>query len=143
MKLYITVKSSAKRKGYITEQEFLVRDTAKTLKDLLCELSDQIVDAYLAKEIDADIVSILTDTQINEEKFSGKIGFQRRYGNGSISKKKAEETMLLAFEDGLFRAFLNDIEKTDIHADIELKDGDKLTLVRMIMLAGSAFPYLM
>lgn len=126
----------------MTDQEWIITDAIESLRSLLCELTRQMVENYKKMAIDADLVMVLTSDQIEVERDSGKIGFGRKYGEGQVSVQKAQDTMLLAFEDGLFRVFQNDEELTKLDDQIKLIEGDKIILVRFIMLAGSVFPYL-
>jgi hypothetical protein len=142
MKILITVKSPLKRKSFLTDEEWIVPDNIVTLKDLLCELTGQMVYRYQNKKIDIDIVNALTEEQISDAVESGKVDFGRRIGAGEVTEDKAVETMLLAFEDGLFRVFKNDRELTSQGENIYLQDGDRIMIVRFIMLSGSFLPYL-
>ena len=142
MKIYITVKSTSKRKNYITEQEYIIPDNIRTLRGLLCELTTQLVGLYMKKEIDKDIVSFLTEEEIKDGLDTGRVSFDRRYGEGKVKKDSAIETMLLAFEDGLFRVFLNNEEIYELDREIDIKDEDRLLLIRFVMLAGSVFTYI-
>ncbi len=141
LRILVTVKSTSRKRNYITGKEIIVSDNNRTMKDLLCDLACQLHDAYISKSIDADIVAALTEEELSDGQESGKVGFGRRYGEGVVSREKAIETMLLVFEDGLFRVFLNNEEVVDINEAINIKDGDNLILVRFVMLSGSCFSY--
>ena len=42
----------------------------------------------------------------------------------------------MAFNDGLFRIFLNDNELSSLEEKIKLQENDKLTFIRLTMLSG-------
>ena len=98
LRILVTVKSTSRKRNNITGKEIIVSDNNRTMKDLLCDLACQLHDAYISKSIDADIVAALTEEELSDGQESGKVGFGRRYGEGVVSREKAIETMLLAFE---------------------------------------------
>lgn len=142
MKILVTVKSTSKKKNYITDEEWILPEGILTLKDLLCELTKKMVNIYTSKKIDIDIVDALAAEQINEAAEGGKVGFGRRLGTGKVTEDEAVETMLLAFEDGLFRIYKNERELTSTDENIDLTDSDRIMIIRFVMFAGSIFPYL-
>ena len=66
----------------------------------------------------------------------GKIAFGVDYNGKKADPETAKETALRAFRDGLFRVFLNGTELTDASAPVHLSEGDELTFIRLVMLAG-------
>ena len=49
---------------------------------------------------------------------------------------KAVDNALQSFEDGLYRVFLNDDELERLDEEIDVKENDTLTFIRLTMLAG-------
>ena len=142
IKIYVTVISLSRHNGYLTKEVFEVGTRVSSTLDLLFFLSDALVDRYNRKEIDSDLVSALTQNEIEEMKEYGKIGFGRRMGHGVANKKKAREALAIGYEDGLFKVFINEKEIIDLLDPIFLKDGDSLMLMRLTMIASGWIPYL-
>ncbi|MHB1454883.1 MAG: hypothetical protein ACYCYM_13150 [Saccharofermentanales bacterium] len=139
MDIYITVKTASRRKGFLTEKLFDIPASPSTLKDLLTEITRIVYHQYASQALDADIVAALTERDVLDGRDIGKVGFGRRFAEGGTTFDAAEAAMLLAFEDGLFRVFLNGEEASVLADRISLKDGDQVLLVRLTMLAGSYF----
>ncbi|MBR6158433.1 MAG: hypothetical protein IKQ27_15870, partial [Lachnospiraceae bacterium] len=53
--------------------------------------------------------------------------------------QQAIETALQAFEDGIYRVFLNEEELTALDQQITLNAEDTLTFVRLTLLAGRMY----
>ena len=58
------------------------------------------------------------------------------YNEQKQDLEKAIENALQSYEDGIYRVFVNDEEMGEIESEIELKEKDELTFVRLTMLAG-------
>ena len=83
-----------------------------------------------------DIVPYLTDEKINDLSDAGKISFGVDYNEQKQDLEKAIENALQSYEDGIYRVFVNDEEIGEIDCEINLKENDELTFVRLTMLAG-------
>ena len=83
-----------------------------------------------------DIVPYLTDKKINDLSDAGKISFRVDYNGQKQDLEKAVENALQSYEDGIYRIFVNDAEVGEIDCEINLKENDELTFVRLTMLAG-------
>ncbi|MNP77809.1 hypothetical protein D3C76_1753110 [compost metagenome] len=46
------------------------------------------------------------------------------------------DTAITAYEDGLYKVFLNDEELQELDETLVVKDGDNVVLIRFTMLAG-------
>ncbi|MBR0236814.1 MAG: hypothetical protein IJQ39_01850 [Thermoguttaceae bacterium] len=121
MKLYFTVKRldrisdlTADDSNPLTKQEFDFDPAPKTLRELLTQLVKHNVLEYEKKIPE---LPNKTRPQVN----------------------KSVETVIQAFEDGLFRAFSPDGELTQLDEPLSLADGSTLTFIRLAFLAGSYF----
>lgn len=68
----------------------------------------------------------------------GKIAFGINYGGREQAADKAVDNALQAFEDGLYRVFLNDDELEKLDDTIHVNENDTLTFIRLTMLAITA-----
>lgn len=132
MKIYITAKSIGKRKNYIEKQNFDISDDVKVLKSLLIA----IVKIQVAIFNSTQMINYLTTNNIEAMAEQGKVGFGTKYNDNKANEKEAIETMLQAFEDGLFKVFINDEEYDKLDEDILIKEEDTVTFIRLTMLAG-------
>ena len=134
MKIIINVKSLS-RKKVIHQEEVELTNNISTTKDLITELVKINVEKFNKKIDDKDILSIMTNEYIAEAARSGKIG-DEVHGDKKANLEKALDTAYLAFEDGLYCIFINDEQSEKLDDNLNLKDGDILTFIRLTMLAG-------
>lgn len=142
IKIYVTVKSLSRHKGFLAKEVFEVETEVYSALDLLFFLSDTLVDRYNNKEIDADLVRALSQNEVEEMTEYGKVGFGRRMGRGVADKMIAREALAIGHEDGLFKVFINEQEISDLSHPVYLNDGDELLLMRLTMLSSGWIPYL-
>ena len=134
MKIIINVKGLS-RKKVIHQEEIELTDKISTTKDLITELVKINVEKFNKKIDDKDILSIMTNEYIAEAARSGKIG-DEVHGDKKAYLEKALDTAYLALEDGLYCIFINDEQSEKLDDNLNLKDGDILTFIRLTMLAG-------
>lgn len=134
LKIILSVKSAGSKNQFIKEEEIFVNGITTT-NQLIEWLVEDNVEKYNKKEIDKNIFEYLTTEEIEEKNIYGKIGFGDRKNDKQQNVDKAKEVALLAYYDSLIRLFVNDNEKI-YNERIELVDRDKVTLIRMTMLAG-------
>lgn len=92
--------------------------------------------------------SPLSEEQIKELAEIGRVSFGIIYNDKMPDVKEAVDTAVLAYRDGLVAIFINDelveVESADPtptveelkNCKIELKENDRITFVRLTMLAG-------
>ena len=134
MKIIVNVKGLS-RKKVIHQEELELKDKISTTKDLIIELVKINVEKFNKKIDDKDILSIMTNEYIAEAARAGKIG-NEVHGDKKANLEKALDTAYLAFEDGLYCIFINDEQSEKLDDNLNLKDGDILTFIRLTMLAG-------
>lgn len=133
MQIYINKKSFRKKRHGLTQFPYEINDHNHTLKDLLFDIVEREVEQYNAQK-DQSFV-LLSEEELEEMKDQGKIAF-----GGEKEKKadvkKAQETVLENYQDGMIKVLLNDREIQDPDEEIEIKEGDVLTFIRLTFLAG-------
>ena len=67
---------------------------------------------------------------------TGRVAFGIVYNGKTANAEEAVETALQCYDDGLFRIFLNGHELKEADERIKINDGDRLTVVRLTLLAG-------
>ena len=134
MKIIINVKGLS-RKKVIHQEEVELKNKISTTKDLITELVKINVEKFNKKIDEKDILSIMTNENIAKAARIGKIG-DEVHGDKKANLEKALDTAYLAFEDGLYCIFINDEQSEKLDDNLNLKDGDILTFIRLTMLAG-------
>lgn len=136
MKIFINVKQLGKRKEAIGRKEFLIETVPVTTAELIVAVVIRQVQEYNERLDQNDLLKYLTDAEIEEKATSGKVSFGVNYNGLPADAEKAVRNALQSFEDGIFRVFLNDTELESLDETIQLQEGDKLTFIRLTMLAG-------
>lgn len=136
MKVFVNVKQIGKRKNKIDKKEYEISGEIKTVKDLLTEFVTINVNKFNEGLTENDVVPYLTDEKISDLSETGKISFGVDYNGQKQDLEKAIENALQSYEDGIYRVFVNDEEVGEIESEINLKENDELTFVRLTMLAG-------
>ena len=136
MKIFINVKQLGKRKEAIGRKEFLIETVPVTTAELIVAVVIRQVQEYNERLDQNDLLKYLTDAEIEEKATSGKVSFGVNYNGLPADAEKAIRNALQSFEDGIFRVFLNDTELESLDEIIQLQEGDKLTFIRLTMLAG-------
>lgn len=77
-----------------------------------------------------------TEVELAELLESGRVSFRYTYNQGKVDLSEAVSVALQAVEDGLVRVFINDREVEGLDTQIQLVEGDLLTLLRLIFLTG-------
>ncbi|WP_251028139.1 hypothetical protein [Bacillus sp. ISL-77] len=91
MKIFVTMKSLAKRKAYLTKKEIHLDSSPPTLRVLLTELVSIQVQVFNATETETNLVSFLTNEEIEQEVHAGKVGFGTKYSDQkAICKRQSE-----------------------------------------------------
>ena len=81
----------------------------------------------------------MSDSEIAEQAEEGRICFAENYGENHDTIEKAMERTKQAYDDGLFRVFINDEEVTEWNAPIILCQGAEVVFLRLTMLTGLYF----
>ena len=136
MKIFVNVKQIGKRKNKIDKKKYEISEKITTVKELLTEFVTINVNEFNNGFTENDIVPYLTDEKINDLSDAGKISFGVDYNEQKQELEKAIENALQSYEDGIYRVFVNDEEMGEIDCEINLKENDELTFVRLTMLAG-------
>ncbi|HXO77160.1 MAG TPA: hypothetical protein VN824_18030, partial [Puia sp.] len=66
----------------------------------------------------------------------GKVGFGSIYNENKADPAKACQIAILAFQDGLFAVFANDVEFTKTDQQVPLEKDTIITFIRLTFLAG-------
>ncbi len=133
MQVYINKKSFRKKRHGLTQFPYEINDHNHTLKDLLFDIVEREVEQYNAQK-DQSFV-LLSEEEMAEMIDQGKVVFDNLMEHHA-DLLKAQETVLENYQDGMIKVLLNDREIQDPDEEIEIKEGDVLTFIRLTFLAG-------
>ena len=139
LQLFVRIKQVGKRKPLIDNQPLPVPETVRTLRSLLEHIVRQRVEDFNDRAEDGDWTKYLTDVELDAVAETGKVGFDAKYNDRTQNADKAVDAAILAFQDGIFRVFLDDDELESLDNDINLHDGNVLTFIRLTMLSGRSW----
>lgn len=135
MKIFVQVKSVGKRKPVFEAKPYEI-GTPGTLRELLLEICRMETEAFNQKSPDRQLLPFLTQEEIDDRAVNGKVGFGNIYNEKKADVSRAQENVILAFEDGLIRVFAGECELEKLDEPLDLKEGDVLTFIRLTFLAG-------
>ncbi|MCL6664456.1 hypothetical protein [Paenibacillus amylolyticus] len=136
MNIWITVKSLGKRKPALAKQAAELPETTHTLRQLIENMVALQVKVLQDKKQQAELLAFLMPDEIETQGATGKVGFGAVYNEGAPDLDSAMETAITAYEDGLYKVFLNDEELQELDNSVVIQDGDNVVFVRFTMLAG-------
>lgn len=136
MKVYVTIKQASKRKAYITNEELHLKKDAYKLRELIAEITTIYVTKYNEARDGNPVLKYLTHEEIENQMTVGKVGFNQEHSDKKVDINHSIKVALLGFEDGLYRVFLGEEEICTLDDEVKLKEGDILTFIRFVMLAG-------
>ena len=107
-----------------------------TLRALIARIVQAEVDAFRQRQEQSRLVSVLTESQIQQAAGSGKISLGGAELQQPVDTDAAVATALQAFEDGLYVVFVDDEQCADLSAEVFLKPDSRVLFVRLVALAG-------
>lgn len=136
MKLKINVKKFSKKQNEIAQIEMDYPGGVQTIRDLLTETVTIMVSEYTKRMDQGERLSVLTKKEIDDKSTSGKIAFGINYGKNRPDLEKSIQAAWECFEDGIVVLFINGEQVEELETSVSLQEGDELTFVRMVPLAG-------
>jgi hypothetical protein len=136
--VFVRVKAAGKRRDMLERHARSVPDAPETPEKLIAYLVRENVRAYNAKTVDAPFFQYLSRQELEDGEHTGKIGFGDRRNQNNQDEEAAVRDALQCFADGLYRLLVNEDEARP-GMPFTLKEGDTLTFIRLVMLAGRRF----
>lgn len=136
MDIRVNMKVFGKRRNVIDAVPFSFPDLPQTTEQLIRETVSICLADFNRRVENANLLSALTTEQINDRAENGKISFGLFGNTNKTALPAAVENALQAFEDGIFRVFLDDHELVLLSEPIRLTKDSVLTFVRLTMLSG-------
>ncbi|WP_223587632.1 hypothetical protein [Neobacillus bataviensis] len=109
-----------------------------TLRELITQVVTQNVEPFNKKAINPEtpLINFLSNSEIEQQAQTGKVGFQTLYNDKQADLTKAIETAIQAFEDGFYRVFINDEEAEKLDTPLEVTEDAEVVFIRLTMLTG-------
>ena len=136
MQVYVRVKTLGKRKDVLPPRPYELPEGISSLRGLLTAFVEAEVDRYNSKDTEAPLLSCLTVEEIEAQSETGKVSFVRLWSDRKADKAKAVQTAIQAFDDGLVRVLMDDVELTELDTPLKIHEGAVFTFVRLTFLAG-------
>ena len=136
MKIQVNLKSMGKRKKSVKPVYYEIQGRPSTVRELIYAVTEAGVREYNRRMDTPDILSYLTNEEIDDRAVSGKISFVVNYGEHKADLRKTQEDALQCFEDGIYRIFLDEKSLEDPDETISIHDDSVFTFFRLTMLAG-------
>lgn len=109
---------------------------AITVRDLLSFLVRQEVEAFQRRQTAQRILPYMTTAQVEKGAAQGKIDPRPELPVATVAVDRAIANAVQSFTDGLFFLFVDDQQQDDIDAPLMLLPNSRITLLRLIALAG-------
>lgn len=139
MNVYISAKQIKKRGDQVTAVPYLLQEQPATLRQLITMLVTDGVEHHNRRIREREAPPIITREQIEDMTQVGKIAFGIPFGTREAALEPALEAALQGFEDGLYRVFIGEGEIENLDAPLLLREGDTITIIRLVMLTGGWF----
>ena len=108
-----------------------------TLRDLITRIVHEEVAAFRERQERRLTVEALTRQQIEEGVAKGKVDMGGRDAEvQEVDAQAAVDAALLAFEDGLYYVFVDDLQQEKLDTEVYLRPDSRVTFLRLVALAG-------
>ena len=105
-----------------------------TLLDFITAVVTQQVEVYNAKKHEQNVLPFLTSEQIEDGAVVGKIGFGAIYSEEKANLEKAIANAIVAFEDGLYKVFIDEEEMQNIDNEIFIYKESVVMFLRLTLI---------
>ena len=139
MKIYIQEKTLGKKIRELESRPVELEPVPGTLRELVEMLVCGEVEAHKRRVREAAGERIITEEQIGILGEVGKISFGYVHDKREADPENAVKTALEAVQDGLVRIFLNDQQVDQPDTPLDIREGDRITILRLTMLTGGFF----
>jgi hypothetical protein len=148
LNVFIRIKAAGKRRDMLEKRPQLLPGGIDTVEKLIAHLVRENVAAYNQKTPDKSeelsqsatpFFPYLTQKEFDDGVYTGKVSFGYKKNENLQDEDEAVKNALQCFADGIYRVLVNETEAAGAGAPLSLKEGDVLTLIRLVMLAGRRF----
>ena len=138
MNIFIRVKAAGKRRDMLEKQGAEIPGGIDSAEKLIEHLVRENVRSYNKKLINAPYFQYLSQQELEDGVYTGKVSFGDRKNENQADEEEAVQNALQCFSDGIYRVLVNEAEALPGGA-FSLNEGDTITFIRLVMLAGRMF----
>jgi hypothetical protein len=106
------------------------------LRDLISHVVTKEVEAFRERQQERRLASVMTRNDIKQGERKGKVDPGERDLNQIVNVEDAVATALQAFEDELYFVFIDEIQYTNLDAEIFPKTNSRVVFIRLTALTG-------
>ena len=107
-----------------------------TLRDLITQVVRTEVAAFKDRQETRRFARVLTERQIIDGARTGKINPAAQDLDQHVDLKEAIDTALIAFTDGIYYVFIDEIQIKSLDEILNLTPSSQVTFLRLVPLAG-------
>ena len=107
-----------------------------TLRDFLSRIVREEVGAFRERQEARRFVQTLTQADIQRGIMKGKVDMVGRDEVQEVDTEQAVANALLAFEDGLYYVFIDEVQQEKLEQEVTLRLDSKVTFLRLVALVG-------
>jgi hypothetical protein len=111
-------------------------DRPFTLGALLRQIVMAQVSEFAARQAQRQLIQVLSPQQIAIGADLGKISAGGSELDQPVDVEQAVDNALLAFKDGLYFVFIDEVQQDDLEQLVDLQDGSQMLFLRLIPLVG-------
>lgn len=139
MRIQINAKQIHKKRQQVAAHLWDLPEEPADLQELIRMLVLSSVAEYNRRVSECQTPQPLSPSRMEDLGLVGKIGFGIPFDQREADPEDALETALQGFRDDLFRVFIGDREIESLEEPLDLREGDTLTIIRLVMLTGGYF----
>ncbi len=106
------------------------------LRDLIARVVRAEVAAFNQRQSGRSLIRFLSKSQIEQAAVAGKISMGGDEPGTQANEDAAVDAALLAFTDGIYFVFVDDVQQESLEAELFLKSDCQVTFLRLTPLAG-------
>jgi hypothetical protein len=138
MEIFIRIKAAGKRRDMLEKRPWTLPDGVDSAEKLIAALVRENVRNFNAKAVEAPFFHYLSRQELEDGRYTGRIGFGDRKNEKPQDENEAVKNALQCFTDGIFRVLINEDEISS-NGPFNVQEGDIVTFIRLVMLAGRRF----
>ena len=136
MQIRINIKGASRRKAAVVQQVREYPDGSMTVEEFLTETVRQNVREYNERKAAGEILRLFSADVLKEKAESGKVSYGDPMDDRKADEKKAVETALQCFDDGIVALFADGVRYTERAQQMSLREQSEVTFIRLTFLAG-------
>ena len=135
MNIKVRIKQIGSRRDKIGKVPFTIENRPGTVATLITECVTTLVSLHNDR-IKKSVLKPFSEAELEAMSEVGKIAFGELFNKKEANLDEAVSNALKAYEDGLFRIFIDNAEAGSLDDSIEISENSVVTFIKLTMLAG-------